>query len=446
MSLLPSVSRIGSDPPNAGSLLASWPAQIPLAMLAWHPANRDSTARTFAAAPVWSRELRGPGSLRELRSILQEHGAAGPSRRNGTPDQGPSGRGFVAMLSYDLFRHLEPSSVRRRGAADDRGWPDAILLRCEGGMFLHREAVVVRGDPAAVPELRPRQLPRPKVGRIRPDRTSEEYRNAVADVVGRIRAGDCFQVNLAQRFGARFRGSIRSVGAVALAQGRPRHGAVLECGPGRALVSMSPELFLETRGSAEGTLVRTRPIKGTRPSSTDPSVLLQSEKDAAELAMIVDLMRNDLGRVCRIGSVDVVESRRLETHETVHHGVAEISGVLRPELDLVDLLEASLPPGSITGAPKVQAMRIIDELEPVRRGPYCGAIGWIDDEGWSTLNVAIRTIACNGTPLACSDELDGRLDYLAGCGIVADSEPEAEYLESLDKTEVFRRTVERLRG
>ncbi|MBQ71709.1 MAG: hypothetical protein CMJ67_02260 [Planctomycetaceae bacterium] len=446
MSLLPSVSQTGSGPLDAGKLLTSWPAQIPLAMLAWHPANRDSTTRTFAAAPVWTRELQGPGSLRELKSILQEHGDTSRSTRTSTPDHGPSGRGFVVMLSYDLFRHLEPKSVCRRGAADDRGWPDVILLRCEGGMFIHRDAVVVRGDPAVVPELKPRHLPRPKVGAIVPDRSADTYRDAVADVVNRIRSGECFQVNLAQRFGARFRGSVRSVGAAALAQGRPRHGAVLECGPGRALVSMSPELFLETRQSDEGTVVRTRPIKGTRPSCIDPSELLQSEKDAAELAMIVDLMRNDLGRVCRIGSVDVVESRRLETHETVHHGVAEISGILRPNLDLVDLLEASLPPGSITGAPKVHAMRVIDELEPVRRGPYCGAIGWIDDEGWSTLNVAIRTIACTGSPLACSDELDGRLDYLAGCGIVADSDPEAEYLESLDKTEVFRRTIEQLRS
>ena len=446
MSLLPSVSRTFSDPLDAGKLLSSWPAQIPLAMLAWHSAHRESSTRTFAAAPVWSRELRGPGSLRELRSILREHGVANPTSRTSSPDHGPSGHGFVVMLAYDLFRHLEPTSVRRRGAADDRGWPDAILLRCEGGIHIHRDAVVVRGDPAAVPELKPRELPRPKVGAIAPDRSADVYRRAVADVVDRIRGGECFQVNLAQRFGARFRGSVRSVGAAAMAQARPRHGAVLECGPGRALVSMSPELFLETSRSDEGTVVRTRPIKGTRPSCTDPSELLQSEKDAAELAMIVDLMRNDLGRVCRIGSVDVVEGRRLETHETVHHGVAEISGLLRPELDLVDLLEASLPPGSITGAPKVQAMRVIDELEPVRRGPYCGAIGWIDDEGWSTLNVAIRTIACTGTPLACGDELDGRLDYLAGCGIVADSEPESEYLESLDKTEGFRRTIEQLRS
>ncbi|MBC02057.1 MAG: aminodeoxychorismate synthase component I [Phycisphaerae bacterium] len=446
MSVLPPVAPTGPDALNAGNLLASWPAHLPLAMLAWHPAHRDSQTRTFAATPVWNRELKGPGSLRELKSILQTHRDASTTARTGTPEHGPGGRGFVVMLSYDLFRHLEPSSICPRGATDDRGWPDAILLRCEGGMFIDRDAVVIRGDPKVVPELKPRQLPRPRVGPIAADRGGDVYREAVADVVERIREGECFQVNLAQRFGARFRGSVRSVGAAALAQARPRHGAVLECGPGRALVSMSPELFLETSLTEDGTLVRTRPIKGTRPSSIDPEVLLKSEKDAAELAMIVDLMRNDLGRVCRIGSVRVVEGRRLETHETVHHGVAEISGILRPDLDLVDLLEASLPPGSITGAPKVRAMQVIDELEPVRRGPYCGAIGWIDDEGWSTLNVAIRTIACTGTPLACRDELDGRLDYLAGCGIVADSDPEAEYLESLDKTEVFRRTVDQLRG
>ena len=444
MSLLPSVSGTASNAPDAGRLLASWPTHAPLAMLAWDAGNPEGGTRTFAAAPVWSRELRGPNTLDELRTLLEKHQKPARDAEADPRDHGPSGHGFIVILSYDLFRQLEPTAVRRRGAVDDRGWPDAIILRCEGGLHAHKGAVVVRGDSSVVPSLSPRRLPKPRLGPIVPDRTELEYRDGVADVVDRIRGGQCFQVNLAQRFGARFRGSIRSVGAAALAQGRPRHGAVIECGPGRAVVSMSPELFLETRPTADGTLVRTRPIKGTRPSSLDPSELLESEKDAAELAMIVDLVRNDLGRVCRIGSVDVVEGRRLETHETVHHGVAEISGILAEDVDLVDLLKASLPPGSITGAPKIQAMKIIDELEPVRRGPYCGTIGWIDDEGWSTLNVAIRTIACSGSPLARIDELDGRLDYFAGCGIVADSQPEAEYRESLDKTEVFRRTMKQL--
>jgi para-aminobenzoate synthetase component 1 len=207
---------------------------------------------------------------------------------------------------------------------------------------------------------------------------------------------------------------------------------------------MSPELLLRTTPGPDGVRISTRPIKGTRPADTPPRELLESEKDTAELAMIVDLMRNDLGRVCRIGSIQVTDGRSIESHPTVHHGVAEIRGVLRSDASMTDLLAATFPPGSVTGAPKVRAMRTIDELEPVRRGPYCGAIGWIGDDGRMTLNVAIRTITCAGVPLGSADELDGRLDYHAGCGIVADSDPESERLESLDKTEVLRRTIERL--
>ncbi len=419
---------------------------MPLSLLAWHGRSPGESSRTFAATPAWRRELQGPYALGQLKAILEEHQKTPGKSENTGPDHGPSGHGFFVMLSYDLFRHLEPNAISPHGAVDDRGWPGAILLRCEGGICIDRDAVVVRGDAAMVPALAPRRLPLPKVGPIVADQGASTYRDSVADVVNRIREGDCFQVNLAQRFGARFKGSIRSVGIAAMANGRPRHGAHLECGPGRVVVSMSPELFLETKTTDRGTSVRTMPVKGTRPSDIDPSELLNSEKDAAELAMIVDLMRNDLGRVCQIGSVKVVEGRRMETHETVHHGVAEISGVLRSDVDLADLLEATLPPGSITGAPKVHAMRVIDELEPVRRGPYCGAIGWIDDHGWSTLNVAIRTISGTGMQMAGGDEIDGRLDYLAGCGIVADSQPESEYQESLDKTAVFRRTIDQLRG
>lgn len=440
----PRVSPPDLDPgTDATSLLAAWPVDRPLAMLVGS-GGPDAPPHAFAACPVAAIEARGPGAWEVLRRTLDR----GPAPRPlGEPDDGlPDGRGHIVMLGYDLFRPLEPSAIAPRGARDDRGWPDALLLRCEGGLLARGSSVVLRGDPAAVPRLQPRPLPRPMTGPIQPDRPAEAYRDTVADVVERIHAGDCFQANVAQRFGVRFRGSVRSLAAAAFAVAAPRHGALIECGPGRAVVSMSPELFLRTSPGADGASVVTRPIKGTRPSDVAAEELEHSEKDAAELAMIVDLMRNDLGRVCRFGSVRVVEGRRIERHPTVHHGVAEIRGVLRPEVSPVDLLMATFPPGSVTGAPKVQAMRTIDELEPVRRGPYCGAIGWIGDDGRMTLNVAIRTIACTGTPLGAVDEIDGRLDYLAGCGIVADSDPEAERIESLDKTEVLRRTLARLAG
>lgn len=423
---------------DASALLAAWPVDRPMVML-HGTGGPDAPPHTFAAGPVARLEARGPAAWNTLRQAL----ATSPRRsRSSDADDGlPDGRGHVVMLGYDLFRTLEPTAVAPRGARDDRNWPDALLFRCEGGLLAQGESVTLRGDPAAVPRLAPRNLPRPLAGPIHPDRPAEAYREAVAEVVGRIHAGECFQANVAQRFGVRFRGSVRTLAAAAFATARPRHGAFLECGPGRAVVSMSPELFLRTTPGPDGIGVVTRPIKGTRPSDVAIEELEHSDKDAAELAMIVDLMRNDLGRVCRFGSVRVVEGRRIERHPTVHHGVAEIRGVLRPEVSPVDLLMAAFPPGSVTGAPKVQAMRTIDRLEPVRRGPYCGAIGWIGDDGRMVLNVAIRTITCSGVPLGAVDEIDGRLDYHAGCGIVAESDPESERLESLDKTEVLRRTL-----
>jgi len=194
--------------------------------------------------------------------------------------------------------------------------------------------------------------------------------------------------------------------------------------PGRAVVSTSPELFF--RLDRDGA-VTTRPIKGTRPASADPEELLGSAKDAAELTMIVDLLRNDLGRVCDYGSVRVPEARVLETHPTVHHTTATVTGKLHPSKTVSDLLKAVMPGGSITGAPKVRAMQIIDELEPVRRGPYTGAIGYIQG-GTACFNIAIRSM------LVESDEQGaGRVDFGVGGGIVADSTPADEYHETLHK-------------
>src|SRR5262249_4999701 len=154
-----------------------------------------------------------------------------------------------------------------------------------------------------------------------------------------------------------------------------------------ALISNSPELFLRVTPDRH---VLTRPIKGTRPRAPGMEIELRdSAKDQAELAMIVDLERNDLGRVCEIGSVHVVEPRAIEAHPTVYHGVATIEGTLRRDVSFVDLLRATFPGGSVTGAPKIRAMQIIDQLEPVARGPYCGAIGYLDADGTIELNLAI---------------------------------------------------------
>jgi anthranilate/para-aminobenzoate synthase component I len=256
---------------------------------------------------------------------------------------------------------------------------------------------------------------------------------AVARVLDYIAAGDVFQVNVTRRLSAPYAGAPRALALAALARSGAWFGAFLELPEGRSIVSMSPELFLRVRGATAE--VVTRPIKGTRPSRVAPRELAESAKDQAELNMIIDLMRNDLGRVCRYGSIRVTAARAIETHGTVHHGVGEVRGVLREGVGIGALLEATFPAGSITGAPKIRAMQIIEELEPVRRGPYCGAIGYFGDDGDVCLNVAIRTVALTA---AAADDGTGTLDYGVGGGIVADSDPVAELSETEDKAAVLR--------
>ena len=252
-----------------------------------------------------------------------------------------------------------------------------------------------------------------------------DYLLAVERARDYIAAGDIFQVNLSQRFTVDFHG--HPVQAyLRLRQVSPAWFAAYLQFADKAILSSSPELFLRRTGNQ----VLTRPIKGTRPRRTDPQLdarmreeLLKSMKDAAELNMIVDLERNDLGRVCKYGSVRVAKHHELETHPTVFHLVSTVAGELTDGTSTVDLLRATFPGGSITGAPKVRAMEIIEELEPTRRSVYTGAIGYIGLDGSCQLNIAIRTIIVDGQRAHCQ----------VGGAVVADSEPEAEYQETLDK-------------
>lgn len=254
-----------------------------------------------------------------------------------------------------------------------------------------------------------------------------------------IRAGDIYQLNLSQRLEARWPGSAEAF-YLALREQSPAQfgafiGAGLSGGVG-AIASISPELLLRTRG----TKVETRPIKGTRPRPANlqdaarfEQELLLSDKERAELNMIVDLERNDLGRVCEYGSVRVRSAGEIEALPTLFHRVATIEGTLKPGTRMTELMKAIFPGGSITGAPKLRAMQIIRELEPVPRGPYCGAIGWLDIHGDMELNLAIRTAVC--------DAEAGTVHYHAGSGIVADSDPAKEYEETLQKSAAFLRAV-----
>lgn len=252
-----------------------------------------------------------------------------------------------------------------------------------------------------------------------------EFLAAVRRAQRYIFQGDIYQVNLAQRFAAPCPSDPWTYYEHLSAASPSPFSAWIDCGEFQ-VASSSPELFLRLTGSH----VLTRPIKGTRPRSADPNEdarltheLLRSEKEMAELVMITDLLRNDLGRVCEYGSVTVPELVRLERYRHVQHLVSTIEGRLRPEVTHLDALASCFPGGSITGAPKIRAMEIIDELEPVTRGPYCGAHGYLGFNRESQLSITIRTAVLR----------NGHVWFHTGAGIVADSVPEAEYDETMAK-------------
>ena len=247
--------------------------------------------------------------------------------------------------------------------------------------------------------------------------SAAEYAGAVESVRDAIARGDVYQVNLVQHLSAPFAGDPRAL-AAALAPLRPLHPEPF-AGDGWTVISASPELFL----SRQGDLIRTRPIKGTRPLEAAAGELLGSEKDAAEHVMIVDLERNDLSRVCRAGSVRWPELMATGELAGVEHMVSTVEGTLREGAGLAEILEATFPGGSVTGAPKIAAVDLIAELEPVGRGASMGALGRVYGNGDLDLALTIRTFAV----------ADGRIHLWVGGGVVWDSDPAAEVEESWTK-------------
>ena len=371
---------------------------------------------------------RYQGPRPSTTDLLWAHKPFGDLRRLLRTVPGP----WVGYLGYELARWVERLEVR---TPLDRAWPVLELAHCPGYLLFDglTEAWSACGTwrDGGWPDLGDREprTTRPQASSLRSVFSRPQYESSVQRVKDYIAAGDVFQVNLAQRFTAEFSGN--DPGACRELYGRLAgvspawYGAYLELQDGRVVASTSPELFLECDRAGR---VVTRPIKGTRPASVDAAELLHSEKDTAELNMIVDLLRNDLGRVCHYGSVRVSQARTIESHPTVHHGVATIEGQLHRSKDVVDLLRATMPGGSVTGAPKVRAMQIIDELEPVRRGPYCGCVGVLS-EPFTCLSIAIRTMLL--------DSQRNLVDFSVGGGIVADSDPAAEYAETLDKAQAM---------
>ena len=357
--------------------------------------------------------------------------------------------GLVGYLSYDLCHHVERLP---RTAEDDLHFPDLALGLYDAVAAWDNQtgaacvcAPHLPGRPPAqerAETLRallctaqePMAEPAGEYGSgIASNFTHEDYVAAVARAIEYIAAGDIFQVNLSQRLSADLHVHPWELYRRARRINPAPFAAYLGFGDG-IVASASPERFLQVQDRS----VETRPIKGTRPRGATPEEderlaqeLLNSGKDRAELVMIVDLERNDLGRVCSYGTVRVPELLRLESYATVHHLVSTVVGRLHEGREVADLLRATFPGGSITGAPKVRSMEIIDELEPTQRAVYTGSIGWIGFDGDLDLNIVIRTFLIK----------DGRVHWQVGGGIVADSDPEAEYQETLAKGVALRRAV-----
>ena len=427
---------------SAADVLLRWPRTAPLAALVSGGEGGAQNSWSIFASPreavVIDGALDAEGALAALDAALARTPRTltmlAPRAHHSTARVPPFDGGWIVALGYGLGACFEPGTA----SAAHRGNPApyAVLLWCEDAWCVDHSdgSLHAIGCP---PALQPMCGAAPwRLRALEPDTSVSHYAAGAARAVEYIRAGDAFQANIARRFSGSLEGSLRGFAHAAITENRAWFGASIDLPNGEHLVSMSPELFLRAR--PDGSIV-TRPIKGTRPSTVDARELAESGKDAAELAMIVDLMRNDLGRVATIGSVCVAQPRVLETHRTVHHGVAEISAQLRDEVSWLDLLAASFPPGSVTGAPKIRAMQIIDELEPHARGYYCGALGFIARSGHAALSVAIRTAQIG----AASSDGAHPLCYHAGCGIVAESDPWSEVAETHAKVRAIAQLLER---
>ena len=340
----------------------------------------------------------------------------------------PAAGGWVAVLHYELGELLEPAVCDRTTREEDLTAPLADLLWCPS-------VTCVQGAPSLGGE------PLQQCGPARSKPSADAHRENVERTIEYICAGDVFQANIARRISVDVEGDVLSWAQHAIAANCAPFGAFIRlpgngAAPDRVITSVSPELFLDVTSDD---VVTSRPIKGTAGSDEAVASLEGSSKDTAELHMIVDLVRNDLSRVCQPGTVSVRVPRAIETHATVHHGVAEVCGQVRGDVGLVELLRATFPPGSVTGAPKIRAMQIIRELETHGRGPYCGAIGLLGPNGTTMLSVGIRTSIVHGT--LDGNRITGTLNYGTGGGITAQSDPDAEVHETKVKLEALRRSL-----
>lgn len=367
--------------------------------------------------------------------------------RPARPGQDRFTSGYAGLCAYDLARAFEavPQTL-----GTGRAWPDIALGWYEAvAVFDHGERrIEIRGTGEAAARLHDgvraaRDYRHGSgTGRLEPVWSEARYIEAARAALDYVRAGDVFQVNLSHPF----RGIVPGPAAPyevfrrLMVRSPAAFSAFFRLDADRVVVTNSPERFLEL---GEDGRVQTRPIKGTRKRGASPAEdaalaaeLLASDKDRAENLMIVDLMRNDLSRVCDPGSVNVPELFAVEAFSNVHHLVSTVEGRLQPGRDAFDLIAASFPPGSITGAPKPRAMEIIAELEGEARGPYCGSLGWIDAAGRADLNVMIRTMSF------LRDGARWQVEARSGGAITVESDPHGELAETHAKISALKRALE----
>lgn len=434
------------------------------------PASVYGRYDIFTAAPLfmvrytagelyWADQApeRLAGSI--LVSRLQERLAEYQAPDDIAPVDLPFRGGLAGFVSYDLGRHLADDQRWHRLTGDARldiGLPDmemgfyswaGVIDHKAGTAFIYfsrhcpqslrKEVLSLLGAPI----LNNKKFK--LINKLESNINVDSYVSSVAAVRRYIEAGDCYQVNYSQRFSGSYTGDpwqaykqLRNIMPAPF-------GAYLQLDNRQslhdsAILSFSPERFLRV----EGRKVRTEPIKGTAKRFPDPlqdrqsaDALLKSDKNRAENLMIVDLLRNDLGKCCLPGSIYVEKLFELQSHSHVHHLVSTVTGELDANTGPFDLLQAAFPGGSITGTPKLRAAEIINELEPARRSVYCGSIGYINTDGSLDMNIAIRTILC----------LDGGIHCWGGGGIVADSDPLQEYQESLIKIQGLLSALEQFR-
>ena len=382
-------------------------------------------------------------SPHQLLGLLASHpNLSQPLQSGGTRDENtpPFAAGWLYSLSYELGAIFEPAA-RHNGVMWKPTWPLMVSQRVDDAyIFDHARSVwwAIGEPPAPEPVANDKRF---ALGALTSDMEQAGYMQRVQRVLEYIRAGDVYQVNLAHRMRARFAGSHRGLFAKMMQAAQPWMGAYMEFEDGDvpcALASASPELFIDYDPATRR--VTTRPMKGTRQADADATQafahdLRDSVKDQAELTMIVDLMRNDLGRVSELGSVRVETPRTIESHGSKSAGVlqatATVSARVMDGLTWLELLRAIFPGGSVTGAPKIRAMQIIAKTEPVQRGFYAGALGYFGYDGNLDSCIMLRTSLIK----------EGRIHIQSGAGVVADSVPLSEYQETISKASALFKAV-----